>query len=113
MAIGHAISLIGKNFRERLSIRQLAAEVGMSLSSLHEHFRNVTAMTPLQFQKKLRLQDARSLMLVEDIDVTTASFLVGYESPSQFSREYRRHFGESPARDIARLRAAAGSAEIA
>ncbi|WP_281687357.1 AraC family transcriptional regulator [Pseudomonas citronellolis] len=111
--IGHAIALIGKNFRERLSIRQLAAEVGMSLSSLHEHFRNVTAMTPLQFQKKLRLQDARSLMLVEDIDVTTASFLVGYESPSQFSREYRRHFGESPARDIARLRAAAGLAEIA
>ncbi|QLS59441.1 AraC family transcriptional regulator [Klebsiella variicola] len=105
--VGHAIALIGKNFRERLSIRQLAAEVGMSLSSLHEHFRNVTAMTPLQFQKKLRLQDARSLMLVKNIDVTTASFLVGYGSPSQFSREYRRYFGESPARDIARLRAAA------
>jgi len=110
--VGHAIALIGKNFRKRLSIRQLATEVGMSPSSLHEHFRNVTAMTPLQFQKQLRLQDARSLMLVEDIDVATASFRVGYESPSQFSREYRRHFGESPTRDIARLRAAPGLAGI-
>jgi AraC-like DNA-binding protein len=103
--VGRAIAWIGKNFRERFSIERLAAEVGMSPSSLHEHFRAVTAMTPLQFQKQLRLQDARSLMLVDDIDVTTAAFRVGYESPTQFSREYRRHFGEPPARDIARLRA--------
>lgn len=111
--IGRAIAWIGKNFRERLSIEQLAAEVGMSPSSLHEHFRAVTAMTPLQFQKQLRLQDARSLMLVQDIDVATAAFQVGYESPTQFSREYRRCFGESPARDIARLRASAGLAVVA
>ncbi|MBY3188949.1 AraC family transcriptional regulator [Rhizobium leguminosarum] len=111
--IGRAIAWIGKNFRERFSIERLATEVGMSPSSLHEHFRAVTAMTPLQFQKQLRLQDARSLMLVQNIDVTTAAFHVGYESPSQFSREYRRHFGESPARDIARLRASPSLAVVA
>ncbi|MHC1481284.1 AraC family transcriptional regulator [Frateuria aurantia] len=102
--IGRVIAWIGQHFRERLSIKRLAAEVGMSPSSLHEHFRAVTAMTPVQFQKQLRLQEARSLMLVEDIDIATAAFRVGYESPSQFSREYRRLFGEPPARDIARLR---------
>jgi len=111
--VGRAIAWIGKNFRERFSIERLAAEVGMSPSSLHEHFRAVTAMTPLQFQKQLRLQDARSLMLVQDIDVATAALSVGYESPSQFSREYRRHFGEPPARDIARLRASLGLAILA
>lgn len=111
--VGRAIAWIGKNFRERFSIERLAAEVGMSPSSLHEHFRAVTAMTPLQFQKQLRLQDARSLMLVQDIDATTAAFCVGYESPSQFSREYRRHFGEPPARDIARLRASPALAVVA
>jgi AraC-like DNA-binding protein len=111
--VGRAIAWIGQNFRERFSIERLAAEVGMSSSSLHEHFRAVTAMTPLQFQKQLRLQDARSLMLVQDIDATTAAFRVGYESASQFSREYRRHFGEPPARDIARLRASPGLAVVA
>jgi AraC-like DNA-binding protein len=111
--VGRAIAWIGQNFRERFSIERLAAEVGMSSSSLHEHFRAVTAMTPLQFQKQLRLQDARSLMLVQDIDATTAAFHVGYESASQFSREYRRHFGEPPARDIARLRASPGLAVVA
>ncbi len=111
--VGRAIAWIGQNFRERFSIEQLAAEAGMSPSSLHEHFRAVTAMTPLQFQKQLRLQDARSLMLAQDIDTATAAFLVGYESPSQFSREYRRHFGEPPARDIARLRASPGLAVVA
>jgi len=111
--VGRAIAWIGQNFRERFSIEQLAAQVGMSPSSLHEHFRAVTAMTPLQFQKQLRLQDARSLMLAQDMDVTTAALRVGYESPTQFSREYRRHFGEPPARDIARLRASPGLAVVA
>lgn len=110
--IGRAIAWIGKNFRERFSIERLAAEVGMSPSSLHAHFRTVTAMTPLEFQKQLRLQDARSLMLVQDVDVATAALSVGYESPSQFSREYRRHFGEPPARDIARLRASQSPAVV-
>jgi AraC-like DNA-binding protein len=111
--VGRAIAWIGKSFRERFSIERLAAEVGMSPSSLYEHFRAVTAMTPLQFQKQLRLQEARSLMLVKDIDVKTAAFCVGYESTSQFTREYRRHFGEPPARDIARLRASPGSVAVA
>ena len=106
--IGRAIAWIGKHFRKRYSMAELAAEAGMSQSSLHEHFRVVTAMTPLQFQKQLRLQDARSLTLVENIDVASAAFRVGYESASQFIREYRRHFGEPPARDIARLRASPG-----
>ncbi|HEX6784402.1 MAG TPA: AraC family transcriptional regulator [Sphingomicrobium sp.] len=102
--IGRAIAWISKNFRERLSVKRLAAEVGMSPSSLHAHFRDVTALTPLEFQKQLRLQAGRSLMLVEKMDVATAALRVGYESPSQFSREYRRQFGEPPARDVARLR---------
>ena len=103
--IGRAIAWIRQHFREPFSIGRLAEAIGMSPSSLHEHFRAVTAMTPLQFQKQLRLQDARGLMLVDNLDATTAAFRVGYESASQFSREYRRHFGEPPARDIARLRA--------
>lgn len=111
--VGRAIAWIGKNFREPFSIERLATDIGMSPSSLHAHFRAVTAMTPLQFQKQLRLQDARSLMLVQNIDVTTAALRVGYESPTQFSREYRRHFGEPPARDIARLRASPRLAVVA
>jgi len=111
--VGRAIAWIRQHFREPFSMSRLAAAVGMSPSSLHEHFRAVTAMTPLQFQKQLRLQDARSLMLVAGLDATTAAFRVGYESPSQFSREYRRHFGEPPARDIARLRASPERALVA
>ena len=102
--VGRAIAWISQHVHVRFTIEQLAFAMGMSPSSLHEHFRTVTSMTPLQFQKQLRLQDARSLMLVENLDVASAAFRVGYESPSQFSREYRRHFGEPPARDIARLR---------
>ncbi len=82
----------------------------MNSSSLHEHFRRVTGMTPLQFQKQLRLQDARVLMLIEDMDATTAAFSVGYESASQFNREYRRRFGAPPGRDIASLRGSRGIA---
>ncbi len=111
--VGRAIAWIREHFRERLSIGQLAQAAGMSPSSLHEHFRAVTAMTPLQFQKQLRLQDARSLMLARGLDAAAAAFRVGYESPSQFSREYRRHFGEPPARDIARLRASPQLALVA
>jgi AraC-like DNA-binding protein len=76
----------------------------MSASALHSHFKSVTAMSPLQFQKQLRLQEARRLMLQGLCDAATASHSVGYTSPSQFSREYRRLFGLPPQRDIARLK---------
>ena len=78
--------------------------VHMSTSSFHQHFKTITAMTPLQYQKVLRLQHARQLLLSSDCDVTHAAIEVGYTSPSQFSREYRRLFGEAPARDMTRWR---------
>jgi len=83
----------------------LAEHVGMSESSLHHHFKAVTNMTPMQYQKQLRLYEARRLMLSEGLDVGAAGFQVGYQSASQFSREYRRLYGQPPARDIEVLRA--------
>lgn len=76
----------------------------MSPSSFHQHFRAMTALSPLQYQKQLRLQEARRLMLTERLDAATAAFRVGYESPSQFSREYGRMFGAPPRRDMTHLR---------
>jgi AraC-like DNA-binding protein len=87
-----------------LRIDDLAARAGMSASTFHHHFRSVTAASPLQYQKQLRLQEARRLMLAEHADAASAAFRVGYESPSQFSREYARMFGAPPIRDIAGLR---------
>nr|MBP6407009.1 helix-turn-helix transcriptional regulator [Ramlibacter sp.] len=78
--------------------------VGMSLTTFHHHFKSLTAMSPLQYQKQLRLTEARRLMLSEGLDASTAAFRVGYESPSQFSREYRRLFGAPPSRDMADMR---------
>jgi AraC-like DNA-binding protein len=103
--VSRAIAWIKMHFAEPFSMERLANVVGMSPSSLYEHFRSVTAMSPLQYQKQLRLQEARRQMLADGLDAATAAFRVGYESPSQFSREYRRLFGEPPARDISRLRA--------
>jgi AraC-like DNA-binding protein len=80
----------------------------MSPSSLHQYFRRLTAMSPLQYQKWLRLNEARRLMLNEDLDAASTAFEVGYESPSQFSREYTRLFGAPPKRDIEELRRKAG-----
>jgi AraC-like DNA-binding protein len=111
--VGRAIAWIKANYRGRFSIDAVAAEAGMSSSSLHEHFRAVTTMSPLQYQKQLRLQEARRLMLAEALDAATAGFRVGYESPSQFSREYRRLFGAPPASDIAELRASPALAMVA
>lgn len=102
--VARAIAWIKQHFTDPFRIDGLASAVGMSPSSLHAHFRAVTAMSPLQYQKQLRLQEARRLMLANGIDATTAAFRVGYESPTQFSREYRRLFGYPPARDVARLR---------
>jgi AraC-like DNA-binding protein len=103
--INRAISWIKRNYRESFSIDSVAAEARMSASTLHEHFKAVTSMSPLQYQKQLRLQEARRLLLSQSLDAATAGHLVGYESPSQFSREYKRTFGAPPAHDIAHLRA--------
>jgi len=102
--IARAIHWLKDNFTQPLRIDDLAAQVNMSTSTFHHHFRAVTAMSPLQYQKWLRLNEARRLLLAENQDATTAAFQVGYESPSQFSREYSRMFGAPPLRDITNLR---------
>ncbi len=102
--IARAIYWLKDNFTRPLRIDDLAAQVNMSTSTFHHHFRAVTAMSPLQYQKWLRLNEARRLLLTENQDATTAAFQVGYESPSQFSREYSRLFGAPPLRDITSLR---------
>jgi len=102
--IARAVDWLKGNFTQPLRIDHLATQVNMSTSTFHHHFRAVTAMSPLQFQKWLRLNEARRLMLTENQDASTAAFQVGYESPSQFSREYSRLFGDSPLRDITSLR---------
>ena len=101
--IARAIEWLKENFTRQLRVDELAAYASMSTSSLHHHFRSLTAMSPLQFQKWLRLQEARRLMLTEHEDAATAALRVGYESPSQFSREYSRLFGAPPLRDIRSL----------
>ncbi|MDQ0569951.1 AraC-like DNA-binding protein [Variovorax paradoxus] len=102
--IARAIEWLKQNFAEQLRIEALAAHVQMSPSRFHRYFRALTAMSPLQFQKWLRLNEARKLMLAEGLDASSASFQVGYESPSQFSREYGRLFGAPPRRDVQDLR---------
>lgn len=102
--IARAIDWLKENFTQPLSIDDLAAQASMSSSTFHHHFRSMTALSPLQFQKQLRLQEARRLMLAERMDAANAAFQVGYESPSQFSREYNRMFGAPPLRDISKLR---------
>ncbi len=104
--LARAIDWLRDNFTQKLRVDDLAADTGMSTSTFHHHFRALTAMSPLQFQKNLRLNEARSLMLTENMDAATAAFEVGYESPSQFSREYSRRFGAPPLRDIQKLRQA-------
>ncbi len=96
-----------KEFDKPLRIEDLAQELGMSVSSFHHRFKAVTAMSPLQFQKQLRLQEARRLMLGEELDAMSAGYRVGYDDASHFNREYKRLFGAPPMRDVARLREAA------
>ncbi|TSB47727.1 AraC family transcriptional regulator [Alkalicoccobacillus porphyridii] len=102
--VATVIHQIKQDFAQPLRIKKLASTASMSESSLHHHFKQVTGSSPLQFQKQIRLQEARRLMLSEAIDAASASFQVGYESPSQFSREYSRMFGMSPIRDIKRIK---------
>lgn len=106
--IARAIERLRQNYAETLRMEELAKELNISVSSLHHQFKALTSMTPLQFQKQLRLQAAYRLMLAGEADATSAAFQVGYESPSQFSREYYRMFGQAPARHIAQLRAQFG-----
>ncbi|WP_440878698.1 AraC family transcriptional regulator N-terminal domain-containing protein [Vibrio natriegens] len=104
--IAKAIDWLKNNFVKPLSVGDLAAYSGMSKSAFYTHFRSMTSMTPLQFQKKLRLSEARRLMLTENLDAMATTFKVGYESPSQFSREYSRLFGLPPSKDIKALKEA-------
>lgn len=102
--IARAIDWLNKHYDQPLRIEHLAREVNLSPSTLHHRFKTVTALSPLQYQKQLRLQEARRLMLCEGLEAASASYRVGYESPSQFSREYSRLFGAPPLRDLTRLR---------
>ncbi len=98
--IARAIRWLKDHYSDPLRIDSIAKRVGMSSSAFHLHFKGVTAMSPLQYQKKLRLQEARRLMLGDGLEAADAAFRVGYESPSQFSREYRRMFGAPPRQDV-------------
>ncbi|EHA15402.1 AraC family transcriptional regulator [Halomonas sp. HAL1] len=104
--IARVIYALNEHYAQPLKIRELAAVANMSESTLYHSFRQVTRMSPLQFQKKLRLHEARRLMLAEGLEAATASYRVGYESPSHFSREYSRMFGAPPRADVSQLRAA-------
>jgi len=104
--IAEVIKLIKADFTKPMRVEELAGQASMSPSSFHHHFKKVTSMSPLQYQKQLRLLEARRLMLAENSDAANAAYQVGYESPSQFSREYSRMFGAPPIRDIERLRTA-------
>ena len=105
--IAQAIDRLREDFDQPLRIEDIARELGMSVSGFHHHFKAVTAMSPLQFQKQLRLQEARRLLLGEDLDAASAGYRVGYSDASHFTREYKRLFGAPPMRDVERLREAA------
>jgi AraC-like DNA-binding protein len=103
--IARAVERLRRDFDQPLRVEQIARELGMSVSGLHHQFKAVTAMSPMQFQKRLRLQEARRLMLGDDLDATSAAYRVGYNDASHFNREYKSLFGTPPMRDVQRLRA--------
>ena len=111
MRIGEAASWIRTHFAQPVTVEEMAAAVHMSASSFHQRFKAVTSMSPLQYQKVLRLHEARRLMLFQRMDASDACRRVGYVSPSQFSREYARYFGDAPTKDVARLRSEGFGAE--
>lgn len=102
--IAEALNRLQKAFNQPLRIEEIAQELGMSVSGFHHHFKALTAMSPLQFQKQLRLQEARRLMLGEGLDAASAGYRVGYNDAAYFNREYKKLFGEPPMRDLERLR---------
>ncbi len=105
--VAEAIARLRKEFDRPLRIEELARKLGMSVSRFHHHFKAVTAMSPLQFQKQRRLQEARRLILGEDLDAASTAYRVGYNDASHFSREYKRLVGAPPLRDVERLRGVA------
>jgi AraC-like DNA-binding protein len=105
--IATAIERLRSDFDQPLRIDDVARELGMSVSGFHHHFKTFTAMSPLQFQKQLRLQEARRLMLGEGLDATSAGYRVGYDDAAYFNREYKKLFGAPPMRDVERLRGGA------
>lgn len=105
--IAQAVEKIGSEFNQPLRVEDLARQVGMSVSGFHHHFKAVTAMSPLQFQKQLRLQEARRLMLSEEMDAASAGYRVGYDDASYFNREYKSFFGIPPRRDVESVRSTA------
>jgi AraC-like DNA-binding protein len=107
--IAKAIARLRKDFDQPLKIDGIARELGMSVSGFHHHFKAVTAMSPLQFQKQMRLQEARRLLLGEGLDAASAGYRVGYNDASYFNREYKKRFGVPPIRDMERLRQGAGA----
>lgn len=107
--IARAVERFRHDFDQNIRVEDVAQELGMSVSSFHHHFKAVTALSPMQFQKRLRLQEARRLMLGEDLDATSTAYRVGYNDAAHFSREYKSLFGAPPIRDVERLRAVTGA----
>jgi AraC-like DNA-binding protein len=99
--VARALDWLREHFAEGLMVGELAHQAGMSPSSFHQHFKAVTGMTPIQYQKRIRLHEARRILLLDSLDVGEASFRVGYQSHSQFSKDYRQYFGRLPKNDIA------------
>ncbi|HWO63683.1 MAG TPA: AraC family transcriptional regulator, partial [Umezawaea sp.] len=110
--IAQAVKWIRAHYAEQIRVEELARTASMSVTSFHRHFRAITTMSPIQYQKRIRLQEARARLVAEPDDVAAVGHAVGYDSPSQFSREYRRLFGEPPGRDAARLNSARESWQI-
>jgi transcriptional regulator GlxA family with amidase domain len=108
--IASAVERLRTNYDKPLRVERIANDLGMSVSGFHVQFKAVTAMSPLQFQKHIRLQEARRLMIANDLDAANAGHRVGYDDASHFTREYKRLFGEPPLRDVQRVRAAATTA---
>lgn len=109
LRISEAIGHLRENLDQPLKIERVARELEMCVSGFHHHFKSVTAMSPLQFQKRLRIQEARRLMLGEDLDAASAGRRVGYDDSAYFNRAYKKLFGAPPRRDIAKMR---GSLEV-
>ncbi len=111
--VGRAIAWLRRNYARPFSVERLAADAGMSPSSFHSHFKAATTLSPLQYRTRIRLQEARRMMVIDGMDAASAGFTVGYESPSQFSRDYSRLYGVPPFRDASRLRRSADYALVA